>query len=210
MIDDEQGQATRRIIRLFSDATDEELAYGLTWYAEANTYASELGELHGYSTDAVAGVIAALSPQTEWGLNKRKAEQFLAEGDTTGFTLGRGRARAIVEEGLSPLDVLGGPKVRAFYSNIADPASSTAVAIDRHALDAVLGFVGTDKTRKVLDRKGAYEEVADVYRSAARNLGVAPHVVQGVVWAVWRNRYGQFAYQRPGQESNVYGPRRVA
>ena len=53
-----------------------------------------------------------------------------------------------------------------------------------------------DRARHVLDRKGEYERIADIYRSAAATLGVAPHVVQAVVWAAWRNRFGIYHYQR--------------
>lgn len=194
-IDNAGGQATRRIMRLFADATDEELAYGLTWYGQAHALACELAETHGVSVDQVAGVIAALSPQTSWDQNIIRARQLLTTGSTYGLGLGIRKAISILA-GSAPGDVLGGPKTLAFWSNIADPENSQAVTIDRHAYDAALGYVADERERKSLDRKGEYERIADIYRSAARSLGVAPHVAQAVVWAVWRNRYGRFAFQR--------------
>ena len=193
--------ADRRLVTLFQSATDAELDYGLTWYADAHEQLRSIAAEHGVSVDTAAAVTAALSPQTNWPDNLNKTRQLLATGDTYGFRLGRGRAQRVVA-GEAPLDVLGGPKVRAFYSNLADPVGSDAVTVDRHAVDAALGFVGDDNSRKrILERKGGYEGIADAYRSAARVLGVKPHVVQAVVWAVWRNRFGRYHYQRLGNES---------
>jgi len=196
-IDNAGGRATRRLVTLFSGATDEELAHGLSWYALAHDTAAALAEPYrGYiTTDTAAGVIAALSPRSSWPQNVERARQLLATGDTYGLTLGRGKARRIVA-GEAPLAVLSGPKERSFYSNVSDPLGSDAVTIDAHAFDAAAGMVTSDPARKALGRVGEYERVAAMYRSAARTLGVAPHVVQAVVWVVWRNRFGAFHYQR--------------
>jgi hypothetical protein len=199
-IDNSTGQATRRLIRLFESATDEELAYGLSWYGQAHETATNMGEFWGVPASAAAGIIAALSPRSDWPQNIARAWQLLETGDTYGLTNGRNKAKAI-RGGADPDDVLSGPKTRAFYDNIADPLNSQAVTIDSHSYDAAAGMVTSDRERKVLDRKGEYERVADFYRSAARYLGVAPHVVQAVVWVVWRNRFGRFHYQRVKETS---------
>jgi hypothetical protein len=197
----DRGQATWRLVRLFQSATDEELAYGLRWYAQANDWLQSLADQHGLKISQVAGVAAALSPRTDWPQNRSKTEQLLADGDTYGLTNGRLKAQRIVK-GEDPDEVLSGPKTRAFWSNLADPVNSTAVTIDAHAYDAALGLVTNDRQRKALERKGEYERIADIYRSAARHLGVAPHVVQAVVWAVWRNRYGRFHYQKVSETND--------
>lgn len=194
-IANDQGQATRRLVRLFADATDDELAYGLTWYVNAHETARTLALEAGVSTEVAAGVLAALSPRSDWPQNVKRARQLLTTGDTYGLTNGRDKAKAMLA-GTDPVDVLSGPKTRSFYDNLRDPLNSEAVTIDAHAFDAAAGMVTDDRTRKVLERKGEYDRVADMYRSAARHLGVAPHVVQAVVWVVWRNRFGQFHYQR--------------
>jgi hypothetical protein len=194
-INNEQGQATRRLIRLFESATDEELAYGLTWYGEAHDEAEAIAQANDRQLHQVAGVIAALSPRTSWPDNLRKTRQLLETGDTYGLTNGRDKAKRILD-GEDPLDVLSGNKTRAFYDNLADPVNSTEVTVDAHAYDAAIGFVAGDRQRKALERKGEYERVADMFRSAARYLGVAPHVAQAVIWTVWRNRYGLYHYQK--------------
>lgn len=47
------------------------------WYHGANKYAENLGKEHGVSTRQAAGVIATLSPQTDWNVNVNRAERAL-------------------------------------------------------------------------------------------------------------------------------------
>lgn len=60
---------------------------GKVWYQEGHDYAAELGARHGISTDAAAGAVAALSPNTEWELNKRIAESLVRQTTAERFTL---------------------------------------------------------------------------------------------------------------------------
>jgi hypothetical protein len=190
------GAATDRLVTLYQSATPAELASGLSWYSDAHAVASELASSHLRDTNTVAAIIAALSPRTDWPQNVKKTRELLATGDTYGLGNGRDKAKRILS-GEDPDGVLSGRKTRAFWSNIADPVNSRAVTVDSHAFDAAVGMVTNDDIRKrTLERKGGYEAVADAYRAAARVLGVAPHVVQAVVWTVWRNRAGRFHYQR--------------
>jgi hypothetical protein len=195
-IDNNDGLATERLVTLYRSATPAELAAGLGWYSQAHDTATTLAAEHGIPVSSVAAIIAALSQRSDWIRNLDRTRELLATGETYGLGRSVDKARRILS-GEDPERVLSGPKVRAFWSNIADPLNSRAITIDRHAFDAVAGMVTDDRTRKgVLERKGGYESVADIYRAAARVLGVAPHVVQAVAWTVWRNRTGRFHYQR--------------
>lgn len=182
-----------RLGRLFEEATPAELTYGLRWYADAHAWAQSLAERYGVTVDQVAGVTAALSPQTSWPENQRRVEAMLRTRKSPGFRHGIVKSHRILD-GESPYDVLNtgtGPKSLAFYDNIARPTSSDAVTLDRHAVHAFVGMVLDDRERKrVLDRKGNYDAMADAYRLAAERKGVRAHVLQAVVWLVWRNRYG--------------------
>lgn len=193
-IDNRGGAATRRLIRFVDDATTAEIRHGLGWYELAHATACTLANENGVSVDTACGVIAALSPRSDWPQNVKRARELLETGDTYGLGNGRGKAKAIVA-GADPLSVLSGPKTRAFYLNVADPEHSDAVTVDAHAFDAAAGRVTDDRTRKVLDRVGEYDRVADFYRRAARSLGLAPHATQAIVWTYWRNRFGQFHFQ---------------
>lgn len=183
--------APERLLRLFGEATADELANGLRWYADAHAWAQGLAERYGVSVDIVAGITAALSPQTSWPENQRRTTSLLAHHKATGLQLGVRKALRMLE-GESPADVLNtgtGPKSLAFYDNLARPTTSDAVTLDRHAVHAVMGMVLNDsERRRVLDRN--YDIIARHYRKAAERVGVRAHVLQAVVWLVWRNRYG--------------------
>jgi hypothetical protein len=180
------GAATRRLLRIFDAANDEQMSYGLEWYEAAHTFCIGLSERYGISVESAAGIVAALSPRCEWGLNMRMADEVCRTGDTSGLRGNILKAQRILA-GEAPLEVLGGNKVRSFFDNIARPRESVAVTIDRHAIDAMLGEVGDDKSRKVLDRVGAYESACSVYRRAAALRGVPAHVMQAVCWVAWRD-----------------------
>lgn len=174
------------VLAAVEQATPAQYAEGMAWYQAAHTFAVGLAEEHGLTVEQAAGVIAALSPQLPWDRNLTYAELLVRTGSAP--TLGRSirQANAILD-GADPLDVLGGAKTRSFFANIFDPDGSHAVTIDRHALDVALGVKGTDKSRKLIERKGAYELVADAYRNAAERIGVLPNQAQAIAWVAWRN-----------------------
>ncbi len=92
---------------------------GERWYAESRRYARQLQRQYGGGLGRAAGIIAALSPQLQWVVNKRLAAQVMAEGwPAEGcLELSANRAHAIWM-GERPLAVLGGNKTRAFYRAI--------------------------------------------------------------------------------------------
>ena len=174
------------IVSVYRDADAQSLSDGACWYRQALGVASSL------DADAparAAGVLAALSPQTSWEHNVRLARRAYATRFATGHThLFCSRANAILRDGCEPLSVLGGNKVRAFYALISDPSDPSTVCVDRHAVAIALGRTLSQRERKVLERAGAYEHVADAYRAAAATLGVLPSTVQAVTWLAWRKR----------------------
>lgn len=180
------GVATRRLLSLFDGANDDQMAYGLDWYSAAHTFCVGLAERYGVSVDQAAGIVAALSPRVEWGLNMRLADELVRTGACKGLSGNVRKAQRILA-GEAPLSVLGGNKVRSFYDNIARPDTSATVTIDRHAIDALLGTVGDDVSRKVLERVGVYEQASGIYRRAAALRSVPAHVMQAVCWVVWRD-----------------------
>jgi hypothetical protein len=179
------------ILATVHTATATETAEGMAWYFEANAAAQALAEEHGVSVECAAGVIAAISPRLAWSVNVDYASRIFATGDAP--LLFSNKAKGVeIAGGEAPMIVFNrkpksGAKVRSFFSNIADPASSQAVTVDRHAFDVAMGAVGDDKTRKALDRVGTYDTITDAYRSAAEVLGILPHQVQAIAWVVWRN-----------------------
>ncbi len=174
-----------RIVSTYREANDATVRAGLGWYADAHGAAASLDPAN---VERAAGVIAALSPRIQWARNLELAARAYADGAATG-TLGAScRAANKILAGESPLAVLRGPKVRAFYSLIADPTDDDTVCVDRHAIDIAVGVRMTTAEREayVLDRGGLYEKFARAYRGAAEVLGVTPAQTQAVTWLHWR------------------------
>jgi hypothetical protein len=108
------------IIKTYRSATPEELKAGLDWYRAAH---AEAVRLDPDNPDRAAGVVAALSPQTNWPRNLELAARAYRNGYASG-TLSRSCARAdAIFAGANPLDVLSGPKTRAFYRRHTSPMS---------------------------------------------------------------------------------------
>src|SRR3982751_6848796 len=160
---------TRRIMRHWRAASAEDLAAGLSWYSRASDLADALSAgTDGYVSYATAcGVIAALSPRCQWASNVRGAARMVNAFDAgldqpvvAGTRANRDKAWRILTSGDDPLSILGGPKVRAFYRNIA--GDTDAVTVDVWAARAA---EGRDNPSAPTGKR--YDRLADAYRRAA-------------------------------------------
>lgn len=183
---------TVRILKVFRSADAEQIAKGLAWYTEAHGHAQRIALDHGLTIEQAAGIIAALSPQVSWGFNLEWAE-LIAGGDTVsrGLGISQNRAQAIRAYDGDPLDILGGPKVRAFYQAILEGGLTDAVVVDRHAYDLAENERGSHLS---LTPK-RIRNTADNYRMAAKRLNATGEAVvtacqlQAITWITWRARY---------------------
>lgn len=173
------------VLSVYSAASADHLREGLSWYLDAHNVANILSP---ESPEMGAGVIAAMSPMMGWETNKRAAFLAFERGTADGLGLSRNVAKANrILAGEKPLDVLGGDKVRAFYSTILAPHSQDVVpVIDRHAFDIAVGMVTDEKARSSLSRKGVYLDFAAVYIDAAKVAGISSSQMQAVTWVAWR------------------------
>lgn len=177
--------------RRLDSASAQEWRDGLAWYPAAHDICQSVAATHGTTVETAAGILAALSPQTEWSLNLRMAETFIETGGAPSghFDNADRKARAILG-GAAPLDVLGGPKVRSFYRNILRPECPGAVTVDRHACAVLYGTTTPTYLRtypKLLDRKGVYRLATGLYRTIAREYDLLPHEAQAIAWVAHRN-----------------------
>ena len=176
---------TNHILAAYMRSSDADRADGLAWYDNARTLASVLSP---NDIARGAGVIAALSPMTSWPLNVKRATEVFDTGTTKGLTRNVDKAVRIYN-GESPLSVLSGDKVRAFYLNIMGVHTVDAVTVDRHAIDVACGNVLSDTERAAAIRgKAGYGKVASMYVEAASVIGggITPAQLQAVVWVYWR------------------------
>lgn len=180
----------QRLAYRYRKSTAEHRAHGYHWYLAANALCRRVGAEYGLSLEAVAGAVAALSPQVSWADQERFLPAFvasvLAGHDTLphpGFRKNRARAAAILL-GARPLAILGGKKVRAFYGCLIDPTGCPVPCIDRHAASAALGRK-IDAIPHVL-----FGRMVDAYRLAAAWCEIPVPEFQATLWVLERERKG--------------------
>ena len=177
---------TRRATSVYRSASDEQIINGRAWYPSAHEIARSQADEYGVTIEVASGVLAALSPRMGWAPNVMIAERMLASGGTMqDGALGRSLSQArAIHSGTDPLDVLGGPKTRAFYQAILTAGKADDPVIDRHAWDMLTGvrFASPPTTKQ-------YREGADRMTRAARILSVQVSELQAVTWLAWRERF---------------------
>jgi len=189
---------TRNILRTYRAASRKLKSEGAQWYAREHDKLASLAAEIGQSVEAVSGAAAAISPGMRWD----KVEYYVRElaGPNADQVVVPTYSHANTVKALqclnghAPADVLGGPKVRAFYALLATRGASDDVVIDGHAFNiaraertALRGAVIPAAARVTAAR---YRWAADAYRRAAELLGIAPHAVQAVTWLHWRVLHG--------------------
>ena len=164
-----------RLLAHYEDAEGSTLDDGAEWYALARREARRLSRAYDVTLRQAAGIIAALSPQVQWRVNLRLAEQVCRDGDVDGACLKASADKAWrIRNGEAPLAVLGGPKVRAFYRALmGDPEAAVLDTWMFQALDWPDG--GTRSGRQ-------YERAEGALREAARLVSLPVSELQAIVW----------------------------
>lgn len=174
---------------------------GLNWYAIAHAKAEAIANrLHMVSLIKVCGIIAALSPNNRWERNLVDAELLLKhaiQGDkidsfkTGTYDHNKSKAWAIAH-GISPLDILGGNKVRSFYQCLINPQICDVVCIDSHATNICLGRLAPISRTPTLS-SAKFELLAHCYTVATQQINadslesdVLPLQVQALTWTYYR------------------------
>lgn len=187
--------AIKNILTIYNQATPEELQGGLGWYQEAKDFAQDCSQKFGFPLEVVAAIISALSPATDWEINKADTLRVLENNTTHRYATYGQNVRKAFEIRNNPdlWSELGtcfpSDKTFNFFHNICQPEANVHVTIDRHALSVALGQTREDKTVTRVE----YRELSRHYKTAAKRLNVLPQQVQAVTWVVWRNRKGRRA-----------------
>lgn len=187
------------ILAVFFTATDAEILHGSRWYADALQVCATVSRSTGLPLATVAGVTAALSPNNRWVRNQTDAAALcrafsagtLADAAAVKVaTFNGNKEKALrILSGESPLDVLGGLKVRAFYQCIL--GNQGAVCVDGHAYAIFLRqYVPTTKTPTISPK--LYASISAAYAQAAKTvngiLGTSYSAaqIQAITWTVWQ------------------------
>lgn len=185
----------RNILRVYRGASPAARARGAVWYAEESDILASLAFDLGLSLRAVCGAAAAISPGMKWELVPGYVHALATAPDPYAITVPTYSSefthRAIrCLRGENPADVLGGPKVRAFYALLLTRGQSDAVVIDGHAFNIARALrTGIRGGRADAPSVGPsrFALVAAAYRRAAEIVGQPAHVVQAVTWCAWRD-----------------------
>ena len=168
---------------------------GERWYPEAHEIALGLGKLAGYKGDVGrvtvgAGILAALSPQTEWGDNIHLAHLLIGTGHASGQTGVNNEKALKILQGEDPMTVLKGRKVVPFYKAIVNPEGDNPTVVDRHASAVYMGRPLIEKELNQLQSPVIYRRISGAYAKAAKVKGVHPNVLQAQTWLQWRINRG--------------------
>lgn len=174
-------------------------AKGCGFYIAAYNICEDMAARHSVPVHVVAGVIAALSPQTPWDSNIKLAESYFAGRQLKGIPAIRiYKCNEILSAGVERVaDILNGPKTVAFYWNIL--GDSERVTIDTHATYSC--FFGPEievrhgefltPFKSGNPKAAQYRFLESVYKVAARKTGLEPSTLQARVWAAVRDRKGR-------------------
>lgn len=147
------------------------------WYRASKRVARRLARKHGVPLRTAAGVLAALSPRVRWSTNVAAADKLLGGApneEVAGYNTNVEKARRIAK-GEEPDDVLGGDKVRAFYSAIMGDDDAAVVDVWMwRAIGCAPGGM-------------SYNDAAAALRDAAAQAGLGVADFQAVVWTHMRS-----------------------
>ena len=191
------------ILAFYLDAPDLTRALGREWYAEESKRCADFARRHGRTLPAVAGAAAAISPGLRWEFTFAHLAALLKDPEAKVPTYSRANVLKALRclRGDDPRDVLGGPKVIAFYNLLVTGAASGDVVIDGHAMDICrMSRKGVRNTERFEIRAARYRVAADAYREAADVLGESAHAVQATCWIHWREAWGVVPGREPGED----------
>jgi hypothetical protein len=185
-----------RLYGLWRSATVEERETGRQWYPSAYLEACELADRHHVSLGTAAGVIAALSPNSQWEQNLLDADNVLGarfsptgfdEVKVTTYNANKRKACDIVHSG-DVFPTLSGPKVTTFYHNICGDESIPT--IDSHIINAWYGHRRTGARLPGVKASRVDDIRSDIIHCAFK-VGVSPAVFQATIWTVHIRRIKQ-------------------
>ena len=179
---------------------------GAGFYPAALDICEKMADETGTPVHIVAGIVAALSPQTAWDENIISARELLS-GKRPKMQTGARIAKAeAIWDGvsLSAQDVariLNGPKITAFYWNIL--GDEDAVTVDSHAVTVALCRPHELKrdSGNFWPSLGAppvaaqYRFLAGCYATAAKKIGCTPSELQARTWATIRTYKGHSSHE---------------
>ena len=199
----------KNILDEYFKSSVEEKTLGKLFYPNANATAIDIGNRLGFSDSEGltigAGILSALSPQTEWMRNVMLAFEFVENKWANKQTKANNNKALRILEGENPMDVLGKQsyKTKAFYKAIEDPYGNNIIdnvigfpnsliklaVIDRHAGGVYFGYPLIESERKQLSNWKTLGRISKAYFKVAEGLNIPLNELQAITWHSFRNKY---------------------
>lgn len=177
-------QILNNLFNYYHQANDKQKADGLAWYDIAHQSCKDVAAKYNLPLTIVTGIVAALSPRMRWEDNIKYAEHFINGLDIPVFKANLLKAERILA-GNDPLDVLGGPKTRAFYQNLSDPTCNSVACIDSWMLRAAYSNLNLAGNVTAYE----YTTIENAVKVIAKQIGLLPLQVQAIIWVAVRDGY---------------------
>ena len=173
-----EKELTDNITHYYLGALNAKQEFAGDWYRSAHSECECIAKSLDVDFETFVGVVAALSPQMNWKYNVREAVVLVKGGQPLGYGANISKARVILN-GAPPTEVLGGNKVRSFFSNIMSAGEDDRdITIDTWALRIACNNVkyqGSITDKQYARLRTAYQQVAD-------NFGILATELQAITW----------------------------
>lgn len=176
-----------QILAIYEQATPEEVSIGRGWYAVALQTCREIAVRFDADLQRVVWAVAVLSPRISWEINLRAVQDVLKGRRVRAgaYTANIRKAQTIIAEGR--LELLRGPKVRAFAEAIY--GDEDAVVVDVWTWRAYVGRLdGVPSSTPVPPRQ--QRAIVQAFRELAHELGLQARQLQAIVWLAIRRLAG--------------------
>ena len=185
-------QEVENILQVYHACSGYEVEENKDWYARARLWCVHRAQMYDVSVRTVAAVISALSPRNKWERNLVDADQLLF-AVKNGYSVASVVSSTFMNNVIKAYDIVAleqpelaetTMKTRSFLNCIDNPMSDDVV-IDVWAMRVLLGDLKW-KARGLSN--GEYQEYAQAYRIAGKEVTLKPMEVQAVTWCAVRNR----------------------
>lgn len=203
----QEGMA-EKIRASLDKASAADVEAGMNFYKEANDWVAGMAERTGLTTRQAAGVTAAMSPQTAWGLGPaetwgKNTNQVLAERvaewaskpESAGLPKGLAapkdriiKALKIARGQVEPEEVLSKVKTGAFFENIISPLGAERATVDIHMGRLMSGLSKTD-IQHALEKPDKYKYFEDTIKQVAAEREILPNQAQAIAWFQRKSEY---------------------
>lgn len=186
------------IINVYNAAPEETKEFFSSWYVKAGAAVEELARKYNIKPDVAKCVTAILSPGNTFRRNLNATETLIRNYkfgenkrvDTNNISNAIKAMSVLTTGDINKVDWKRSPKTSLFFQCLLDPTKvDKGIVLDGHAISIWLGKKLKLKSPDIssMNTKTNLSLIKADYQQAAEKLGIEPHALQAVTWAVWKN-----------------------